>query len=121
MTNHMNVAPELIRGQEYDTKVDIWSLGIMIMEMAEGEPPYMEYPPLRALFLITTKGIPDLKETEAWSPEFKDFLRQCIIKEPAQRPEGKALLAHPFLKKACPGSQLVPAIKAAKKAKAEAD
>jgi serine/threonine protein kinase len=133
------MAPELIRGTEYaacaptppasvslmadryGTKVDIWSLGIMVIEMAEGEPPYMEYPPLRALFLITTKGIPDLKETESWSPEFKDFLKQCIIKEPAQRPEGKALLAHPFLKKACPGSQLVPAIKAAKKAKAEAD
>jgi hypothetical protein len=25
----------------------------------------MEFPPLRALFLITTKGIPDLKEPEA--------------------------------------------------------
>ncbi len=36
----------------------------MVMEMAEGEPPYMEFPPLRALFLITTKGIPELKVTK---------------------------------------------------------
>ena len=44
------MAPELIRGNEYDQKVDIWSLGIMAMEMAEGDPPYMEFPPLRVMF-----------------------------------------------------------------------
>ena len=44
------MAPELIRGNDYGPKVDIWSLGIMLMEMAEGEPPYMDYPPLRVSF-----------------------------------------------------------------------
>ena len=36
------MAPEIIRGETYDQRIDVWSLGIMVMEMAEGDPPYME-------------------------------------------------------------------------------
>ncbi len=86
------MAPELIRGQNYDQKVDMWSLGIMMMEMAEGEPPYMEFPPLRALFLITTKGIPELKYSSKWSADMKSFLARCLEKEPENRPEASELL-----------------------------
>jgi len=94
------MAPELIRGQNYDQKVDMWSLGIMVMEMAEGEPPYMDFPPLRALFLITTKGIPGLKEPHKWSSDMKDFLAKCLDKEAETRPDANELLKHPFLSKA---------------------
>lgn len=111
------MAPELIRGQNYDIKVDIWSLGIMAMEMAEGEPPYMEFPPLRALFLITTKGIPDLKEPQKWSSEFKDFIKKCLDKEPHSRADADKMLKHPFLKKACNNSDLVPIINQARQYK----
>ena len=115
------MAPELIRGHDYGVKVDIWSLGIMCMEMAEGEPPYMEFPPLRALFLITTKGIPDLKDPAKWSPEFRDFVKSCLVKDVEDRPDASALLKHPFLLKACPAKDLVPAIEEARKAKAAAE
>jgi len=95
------MAPELIRGHDYGIKVDIWSLGIMCMEMAEGEPPYMEFPPLRALFLISTKGIPPLKEPHKWSNEFNEFFNLCIEKDVEKRPTADQLLKHPFLKHAC--------------------
>jgi len=115
------MAPELIRGQNYDQKVDIWSLGIMVMEMAEGEPPYMEFPPLRALFLITTKGIPDLKEQHQWSSEFKDFVKKCLDKEVDSRPNAETLLKHPFLKKAGSYKDILTCIQEAKKWKEESN
>eukprot|EP01132_Coremiostelium_polycephalum_P005425 gene5425-6767_t len=111
------MAPELIRGQNYDRKVDIWSLGIMAMEMAESEPPYMSFLPLRALFLITTKGIPDLKDQAKWSDDFKDFVKKCLEKDVDLRPDAHVLLKHPFLKQACNAAGLVPAIFESKKAK----
>eukprot|EP01123_Difflugia_compressa_P007177 TRINITY_DN19742_c0_g1_i1.p1 TRINITY_DN19742_c0_g1~~TRINITY_DN19742_c0_g1_i1.p1 ORF type:complete len:204 (+),score=29.40 TRINITY_DN19742_c0_g1_i1:32-613(+) len=99
--------PEIISGQEYGTKVDIWSLGIMLIEMAEGEPPYMDYPPLRALFMISTKGIPPLKEQNKWSSSMIDFLNKCITHEHEQRPGGEELLQHNFLTKFCSRQEMI--------------
>jgi len=111
------MAPELIRGQDYSHKVDIWSTGIMMMEMAEGNPPYMEHPPLRALFLITTKGIPGLKSPDAWSPEFRQFVSLSLELEPNNRPDATQLLAHAFLKNPAPPAELALVIKRAKQSK----
>jgi len=86
------MAPEMFTSQQFDAKADIWALGIMMMEMIEGEPPYMEFPPLRALFLIAARGIPPLKQPEESSDEIKDFLARCIVADPADRPSAADLL-----------------------------
>eukprot|EP01124_Arcella_intermedia_P020313 TRINITY_DN2779_c0_g1_i6.p1 TRINITY_DN2779_c0_g1~~TRINITY_DN2779_c0_g1_i6.p1 ORF type:complete len:480 (+),score=120.13 TRINITY_DN2779_c0_g1_i6:137-1576(+) len=104
------MAPELIRGQDYGVKVDIWSLGIMLMEMLESEPPYLEFPPLRALFLITTKGIPPLKEVHKYSPELVNFYSMCLEKDVEKRATSDQLLQHPFLLKACTPDKFAPVI-----------
>ncbi|KYQ91365.1 p21-activated protein kinase [Tieghemostelium lacteum] len=108
------MAPELIRGYNYDFKVDVWSLGIMTREMAEGEPPYLEFPPLRALFLLTTQGVPPMNNPQRWSPEFNDFVNSCLEKDTEKRPSSHQLLSHPFLKKACSGVEFYKAVEQTK-------
>ena len=95
------MAVELIRGEDYDSKVDVWSLGITALEMAEGEPPYLHLPPLRALLLLTTEEAPRLRDRAKWSREFQHFMRASLQKDPARRASSEQLLMHPFVQKAC--------------------
>jgi len=105
------MAPEVIHGQEYDHKIDIWSLGILLMETTSGSPPYMDLPPLRALFMICTKGIPPLEGN--WSFEVKQFLSMCLDTDPDKRPPAIQLLKHVFISKACTREDMATLIKQA--------
>ncbi|XP_044180083.1 serine/threonine-protein kinase PAK 3-like [Acropora millepora] len=111
------MAPEVVTRKLYGPEVDIWSLGIMAVEMVEGEPPYFHKNRSIVLNLIATNGTPKLTQPETLSTEFKDFLSLLLEMDVDKRSRARELLQHPFIKKAEPQANLVPLIRAAKEAR----
>ncbi|KAI9712879.1 MAG: hypothetical protein M1812_006748 [Candelaria pacifica] len=108
------MAPEVVKQKEYGAKVDIWSLGIMAIEMIESEPPYLNEEPLKALYLIATNGTPRLKDPTKLSKELKAFLSVCLCVDVKSRASAAELLDHDFLQTGCSLSSLAELLKTRK-------
>ncbi len=89
------MAPEVILRSAYNTKADIWSLGITCWELLHGLPPNANLHPMKVLFKIPKDPSPSLPEQ--YSEEMRDFFSRCLEKKQNQRPCATELLKHKFI------------------------
>ncbi|KAM9853273.1 serine/threonine-protein kinase TAO1 [Aulostomus maculatus] len=117
------MAPEVILAMDegqYDGKVDIWSLGITCIELAERKPPLFNMNAMSALYHIAQNESPMLQSSE-WTDFFRNFVDSCLQKFPQDRPNSEELLKHAFVQRKRPESVLLDLINRTKDAVRELD
>uniref|UniRef100_A0A8C7ESH3 non-specific serine/threonine protein kinase n=1 Tax=Neovison vison TaxID=452646 RepID=A0A8C7ESH3_NEOVI len=117
------MAPEVILAMDegqYDGKVDVWSLGITCIELAERKPPLFNMNAMSALYHIAQNESPTLQSNE-WSDYFRNFVDSCLQKIPQDRPTSEELLKHMFVLRERPETVLIDLIQRTKDAVRELD
>ena len=104
------MAPEVISSSDpYDSKADIWSLGITALELAKGYAPYAMYEPAQVMKLTVMESPPTLKTYDVltstphdakFSKQFNEIVALCLQKDPKHRPSAAALLKKSYFKRA---------------------
>lgn len=88
------MAPELVQEHSYNEQIDVWSLGIILYELYFGQPPYYT----DALFKLVKMIINDpVTFPRPISDDFRNFLEQCLQKDPEKRAKCEDLCKHPFV------------------------
>lgn len=95
------MSPERIQGGVYSVKGDVWSLGIMLYELASGKLAFTNSESgqtsiLELLQRIVNEQPPSLSVKDGFSREVSDFVSLCLKKE-KQRSSPWELMSHPFL------------------------
>lgn len=88
------MAPELVRQQPYNYTVDLWSLGVILYELAVGRPPFYTDRIVSLIEMIVREPV---KYPPTMSPEFQNFLAGLLNKDPSKRMTWPEILSHPFI------------------------
>lgn len=97
------MAPEVVQGQGYSAKVDIWSLGCVVLEMFQGKRPWSKEESIGAIYklgnLNMAPPIPD-DVSSSISAGALGFMLDCFTIDPSERPTAERLKDHQFCKHA---------------------
>ncbi|KAM9483579.1 LOW QUALITY PROTEIN: mitogen-activated protein kinase kinase kinase 2 [Clarias gariepinus] len=89
------MSPEVISGEGYGRKADIWSVGCTVVEMLTQRPPWAEFEAMAAIFKIATQPTNPTLPGHV-SDHCRDFLKRIFV-ETKQRPAAEDLLRHVFV------------------------
>lgn len=88
------VAPEMVQRQPYSFPVDVWSLGITVLQLCNRRLPY-GLDPVRSMFMYAAVGVPDPWDAgHQWSAQLRDAVERTLRVDPAQRATVRDLLQH---------------------------
>lgn len=95
------MAPEVMKGETYGRKADVWSFGGLLLQMATGSPPWkcmnFQSIPQLLIHVVTVKGPPPLDSYDI-SPALRTFMMRCFEFDPNLRPTVAELLEDAYLK-----------------------
>ncbi|XP_067622470.1 neither inactivation nor afterpotential protein C isoform X4 [Eurosta solidaginis] len=96
------MAPEVVtsmnaREPQITSRADVWAVGITTIELADGQPPFADMHPTRAMFQIVRNPPPTLLRPTNWSQQINDFITECLEKNVENRPMMIEMIEHPFL------------------------
>ncbi|XP_063712922.1 serine/threonine-protein kinase Pak-like [Symsagittifera roscoffensis] len=105
------MCPEIARREQYSSNADIWSMGILVIELIDTSPPYMDediysQEPLKAIQEIgRLTEPPEIKRKDEISNSLESFVLSCLTVDPADRPDATTILQDPFLAERCSKEQ----------------
>lgn len=92
------MAPEVVQGQGYSAKVDIWSLGCVVLEMFQGKRPWSKEEGIGAIYKLGNNMAPSIPDdvSSSISAGAVGFILDCFTIHPSERPTAETLKRHQF-------------------------
>ncbi|XP_063170176.1 serine/threonine-protein kinase ULK3 isoform X2 [Candoia aspera] len=91
------MAPEMVCSRQYDARVDLWSVGVILYEALFGHPPFASKSFAELEEKIRSSQPIELPSRPRLSPECRDLLQHLLQRDPQQRISFQAFFAHPFV------------------------
>ncbi|XP_023608887.1 serine/threonine-protein kinase ULK3 isoform X7 [Myotis lucifugus] len=91
------MAPEMVCQRQYDARVDLWSVGVILYEALFGQPPFASRSFTELEEKIRSNRVIELPLRPQLSPDCQDLLRRLLERDPGRRISFQDFFAHPWV------------------------